>query len=92
MSKARVEVVERQIREAILGLKPLLSSHAGNVVDFMSFDVKSGVVILRLEGGCPDCDMPTSALMKGIEAHLMLRVPEIRSVRMNGSGTEGGSL
>jgi Fe-S cluster biogenesis protein NfuA len=88
MSKAQVQAVERRIREAINGLRPLLPPHGGNVVEFLSFDMPTGVVILQLEGGCPDCDMPTVALMKGIEAHLMMRVAEVRAVRVS-AGSDG---
>ena len=81
MSVSKRSAVEVRIREAIIGLRPLLRVNAPEVIDLVHFDLRSGVVVLRLDGGCPDCDMPVAALMQGIEAHLKLRVPEIRSVR-----------
>jgi Fe-S cluster biogenesis protein NfuA len=81
MSVSKRSAVEVRIREAIVGLRPLLRVNAPEVIDLVHFDLRSGVAVLRLDGGCPDCDMPVAALMQGIEAHLKLRVPEIRSVR-----------
>jgi Fe-S cluster biogenesis protein NfuA len=78
--------IEGQIRDAITGLRPLLRLRAPDAIGLVSFDVGSGVVILRLDGGCPDCEMPITALLQGIEAHLRLRVPEIREVRVVTTG------
>ena len=75
MSVSKRSAVEVRIREAIVGLRPLLRVNAPEVIDLVHFDLRSGVVVLRLDGGCPDCDMPVAALMQGIEAHLKLRVP-----------------
>jgi Fe-S cluster biogenesis protein NfuA len=89
MSRASVVVVEGRIREAIVGLRPLLHLHAQDVIDLLSFDPQSGVAVLRIDGGCPDCEMPATALMQGIEAHLMVRVPELRAVRVRAGGAHG---
>jgi Fe-S cluster biogenesis protein NfuA len=78
--------IEAQIRDAITGLRPLLRRSAPDAVGLVSFDLQSGVVILHLDGDCPDCEMPMSALLQGIEAHLKLRVPEIREVRVETTG------
>jgi Fe-S cluster biogenesis protein NfuA len=78
----RAQVVEVRIREVISALRPLLriEPQAG-CVELVRFDVESGVASVRVSGGCPDCDMSAAALIRGIEAHLMQRVPEIRAVR-----------
>lgn len=81
MRVSKRTLIEGRIREAIVGLRPLLHVNAPEVIDLVQFDAESGVAVLRLDGGCPDCDMPVAALMAGIEAHLKLRVPEIRAVR-----------
>ncbi len=89
MSRTSVVVVEGRIRDAIVGLRPLLHLHAQDVIDLLSFDPQSGIAVLRIDGGCPDCDMPATALMQGIEAHLMIRVPELRAVRVRAGGVRG---
>ena len=71
--------IEARIREAIVGLRPLLGVHNG--VELVNFESASGVAVLRVEGDCPQCEMPVATLLQGIEAHLRLRVPEIREIR-----------
>jgi Fe-S cluster biogenesis protein NfuA len=86
MGPANKRSLEGRIREAIDGLRPLLRTQGPEVIDLVSFDVMTGVAVLRLDGGCPDCEMPASALVQGIEAHLKLRVPEIRVVTTESAG------
>ncbi len=81
MSPGKRAAVEERIRGAISRLRPLLRLSDPPTIDLVSFDPRSGLAILRLSGGCPDCEMPVGALMQGIAAHLKLRVPEIREVR-----------
>ena len=71
--------IEARIREAIAGLRPLLGGHGG--VELVNFESASGVAVLRVEGDCPECEMPVATFLQGIEAHLRLRVPEIREIR-----------
>ena len=71
--------IEARIREAIEGLRPLLG--VDNGVELVNFESASGVAVLRVEGDCPQCEMPVATFLQGIEAHLRLRVPEIREIR-----------
>lgn len=88
MSQGKNGTVEDRIRGAIAGLRPLLRLSEPPTIDLLSFDQRSGLAVLRLSGGCPDCEMPVAALMQGIEAHLKRRVPEIREVRAEGAAAE----
>lgn len=74
------EAIEARIREAIAGLRPLLGVEATGV-ELVNFEAATGVAVLRIEGDCPECEMSVAALLQGIEAHLKLRVPEIREIR-----------
>jgi Fe-S cluster biogenesis protein NfuA len=74
------ETIEARIRVVIVGLRPLLHIEPAGL-ELIEFDPRSGVVVLHVAGGCPDCDMPAVTLLKGIEAHLMQRIPEVRGVR-----------
>jgi Fe-S cluster biogenesis protein NfuA len=78
--RGRREAIEERIREAIEGLRPLLGAAAGSV-ELVTFEAATGVATLRVDGDCPDCDMPVATFLQGIEAHLRRRVPEIREVR-----------
>lgn len=68
-----------------MALTPLLriEPEAG-CIELVRFDAESGIASVRVSGGCPDCEMSVTALLSGIEAHLMQRVPEIRAVRTVG--------
>lgn len=74
------EAIEARIRVVIVGLRPLLHIEPAGL-ELVEFDPQSGVAVLHVAGGCPDCDMATVSLLKGIEAHLMQRIPELRGVR-----------
>ncbi len=76
----RNEEIEARIREAIVLLRPLLGVESGGV-QLVNFESESGVAVLLVEGDCPQCEMPVSTLLQGIEAHLRMRVPEIREIR-----------
>ena len=74
------EAIQARIREEIVGLRPLLGVETTDV-ELVSFDVETGVAVLRIEGDCPECEMSVATFREGIEAHLKLRVPEIREIR-----------
>jgi Fe-S cluster biogenesis protein NfuA len=74
------QVVETRIREALLELIPLLRIDSVGV-ELVTFEAESGVAMLRFAGDCPDCNLSASMLRQGIEAHLKMRVPEVREVR-----------
>ena len=74
------EAIEARIREAIAGLRPMLGV-GETAIDLVNFEAATGVAVLRVEGDCPDCEMSVATLLQGIEAHLKLRVPEIREIR-----------
>ena len=78
-SLAGREVVEGRIRDAIQDLVPLLRLDDEAAVELVEYE--EGTATLRLRGGCPECRMSVATLMQGIEAHLRMRVPEVRAVR-----------
>jgi Fe-S cluster biogenesis protein NfuA len=78
--RQNTEVIEARIREAIIGLRPLLGVGPTGI-ELVSFEAVTGVAVVRIEGDCPECEMSVAAMLQGIEAHLKLRVPEIREIR-----------
>lgn len=72
--------VEARIHEALADLRPMLRNETMGI-ELVEFQRDTGVAVLRFEGDCPDCEMSASMLREGIEAHLRMRVPEIREVR-----------
>ena len=76
--------VEARIRAALEGLRPLLPFNAP-VIDLVEYQEEMGLAVLRVGGHCEDCNMSAAMLMEGIEAHLRMRVPEVREVRSTGT-------
>ena len=72
--------IEERIRDALAQVAVILRLDAA-VVELVEFEHRTGVAVLRLGGDCPDCAMSVSTLRDGIEAHLRMRVPEVREVR-----------
>ena len=72
--------VDDRIRTAIEGMRTLLRIETMDV-ELIEFDPESGVAAIRCIGDCPGCDLSAEHLTVGIEAHLRLQVPEIRSIR-----------
>jgi Fe-S cluster biogenesis protein NfuA len=72
--------VESRLRTAIEGLRPLLGDGTHGV-ELVEYEATTATAVLRLSGGCSDCDMRAEMLIEGIEAHLRRHVPEIRAVR-----------
>lgn len=72
--------VEARLRAAISELRPLLGDGTHGI-ELVEFEASTAVAVLRLSGGCADCDMTAEMLIEGIEAHLRRHVPELRGVR-----------
>lgn len=79
--------VEARIRHALAELRPLLRIEECGL-HLVEFDAAAGVAVLRIEGGCPDCEMPAVTYLEGIAAHLRLRIPEVREVRALSADTD----
>jgi len=72
--------VDDRIRSAIDEMRTLLRVETMDV-ELLEFDAESGTAVIRCTGDCPGCDLSAENLTVGIEAHLRLHVPEIRSIR-----------
>lgn len=72
--------VDDRIRAAIDGMRELLRIETMDI-ELVEFDAESGAAVIRCVGDCPGCDLSAEHLTVGIEAHLRLQVPEIRSIR-----------
>jgi len=60
-------------------MRPLLRVESF-AVELVRYDPDARVAHLRVDGGCPDCDMTAAALTQAIEAHLRRHVPEVEAV------------
>lgn len=52
-------------------------------LDIVTFVVATGELVLRIDGGCADCEMSSLDYSTAIAAHVKLRVPEVRDVKIS---------
>ncbi|MFQ5678205.1 MAG: NifU family protein [Gemmatimonadota bacterium] len=71
--------VRGRIEDVLASIRPAVRTDGGDI-EFVSFDAESGLVQLRMVGACYACPMSTATLRAGIEQHLRMVVPEVRSV------------
>jgi len=53
-------------------------------LELVEFDQPSGLLLIRIEGNCPDCSVSPSIFATGIAAHVKQRVVEVSEVRLAG--------
>jgi len=76
--------IERQLRAELESLRPLLGvDHCA--ISLARFDSADGTVVLHIDASCPACDASGATFLPGIETRLMLRVAEVRRVRVEAS-------
>ena len=80
---ARAAAVEARIRGALESAGALLRLHDSRL-ELRSFDVASGVALIEVAGGCPDCELSVSTFRTAVAAHVQRAVPEVREVRIAG--------
>ena len=79
--------VEDEVDEIVDFIKSLLDTRVrptlhvdGGDVEFVSFDLDTGVVVLRLYGACTSCPSSTMTMQFGIKNMLMHYIPEVKDV------------
>ena len=69
--------VEKQIKEAIEGLRPYLNMDGGDI-EFIKYEDK--IVYVRLSGACQACLFTDDTLKNGVYETLKRDIPEIEGV------------
>lgn len=72
-------MLEKKIKEVLDEVRPHLQMDGGDV-EFISFDAKSGVLKVKLQGACHGCPMSAVTLKEGIGRIMMERVPEVKEI------------
>lgn len=72
--------LEEKIKKALEKVRPSLQADGGDV-EFVSFDEKTGLVAVQLQGMCVGCPMAQVTLKQGIEETLKKEVPEVKEVQ-----------
>ncbi|KAF6165981.1 hypothetical protein GIB67_012878 [Kingdonia uniflora] len=66
------ELLETRIRPAV--------QDDGGDIEYIGFDIESGIVKLKMQGACSGCPSSSVTLKSGIENMLMHYVPEVKGV------------
>ena len=80
---ARAAALEARIRAALDSAGALLRLHDSRL-ELRAFDAATGVALLDVAGGCPDCELSVSTFRTAVQAHVQRAVPEVREVRLAG--------
>lgn len=79
-SKAQ-EKVEAKISAVLVEVEPLLRiDHCR--IQLLDFSPDSGVLTIGIDAACPDCGISAATFSTAIEAHIRMKVPEVREVRV----------
>jgi Fe-S cluster biogenesis protein NfuA len=74
--------IETRISAILVEVEPLLRMEHCRL-ELVQFSSESGVALLAIDGGCPDCEVSPATFSAAIQAHIMMRVPEVREVRIS---------
>ena len=80
-SRSRKEI-ESGISNVLVELQPMLRMEHCRL-EIVTFVASSGELILRLDGECTECEVSPMTFSPAIAAHVKLRVPEVREVRIS---------
>jgi Fe-S cluster biogenesis protein NfuA len=72
--------MENKIKKALEKIRPHLQMDGGDV-EFISFDEKTGVLVVKLQGACAGCPMSQITLQEGIAKTVKEEIPEVKEVR-----------
>jgi Fe-S cluster biogenesis protein NfuA len=73
--------IEERISAILLEIEPLLRIEHCRM-ELVAFLAETGTATLRISGGCPDCEVSPLTFSVAIEAHLRMKIPEVREVRI----------
>lgn len=68
-----------RIKAEIDAMRPFIQEDGGDV-EFKSFDEKTGMVEVELQGHCVGCPLSHITLKQGLEENLRANVPEVTEV------------
>jgi len=73
--------IEQSISTVLVEVQPLLRIEHCRL-ELVLFDRPTGLLVIRIEGNCPDCSVSPSIFATGIAAHVKQRVVEVTEVRL----------
>lgn len=85
------EPLAQRVEAALAGVRPLLSSHGGNV-ELLELDEEVGAVRLRLLGSCDGCPSSAITLQSAVEGAILKAAPEIVCIDVDPPEAEAGGV
>jgi len=75
--------IEQSISAVLVEARELLRiDHS--TLEIAEFSGTTGLLTVRIEGSCPECNISPAAFVRAIEAHIRMRVREVREVKLIG--------
>ncbi|HZK77320.1 MAG TPA: NifU family protein [Gemmatimonadaceae bacterium] len=73
--------IEQSISTVLVEVQPMLRIEHCRL-ELVEFDTVTGLLVIRIEGNCPDCSVSPSIFATGIAAHVKQRIVEVSEVRI----------
>jgi Fe-S cluster biogenesis protein NfuA len=80
-SRRSQSAIEESISTVLVDVTPMLRIEHCRL-QLLEFDRATGVLLIRIEGNCPDCSVSPAIFATGIAAHVKQRVVEVSEVRL----------
>jgi len=75
--------IEQSISVVLVEARALLRiDHC--TLEIVEFSGTTGLLTLRMEGSCPECNISPTAFVRAIDVHVRMRVREVRKVNLIG--------
>lgn len=71
--------MDKKIKKQLDKIRPYIQMDGGDV-EFVSFDEKTGLLTIRLQGACVGCPMSQITLQEGIGKTIKAEIPEVVDV------------
>jgi len=72
--------IEERISAILVEVQPLLR------IEHCTLELagySGGIAVVAISGGCPDCDVSPATFSAAIQAHIRMKIPEVREVRIS---------
>ena len=73
--------IEQSISTVLVDVQPLLRIEHCQL-KLVTFDAITGVLVISIDGSCPDCAVSPSIFATGIAAHVKQRISEVSEVHL----------
>jgi Fe-S cluster biogenesis protein NfuA len=71
--------MDKKIKKQLDKIRPYIQMDGGDV-EFVSFEEKTGLLTIRLQGACVGCPMSQITLQEGIGKTIKAEIPEVVDV------------